>query len=482
MKFVNIACIVIAMFCCHILAQAMTFDFNGTGFAIRNSSGSVANVTSIAPAGFHFDASLTYSAYPAMSGGGIQDGESMGWSAPNTGTGGIGGDIDYYRDVMPCARWKITINGQAFFVDLIDANWGLGDGVHPILLDFRGSSVDVYVETATNTSTQVGNPVNNGGEVLYWEAVRLSEGQNPTYVRDRTGHNNTYFTLSGGDIPLSGYPVETIVLDVNVHVTGSVTVPANYILGIEADPLFTPYTTSLKFDGSNTGVTVRGTLRTNREHQYPSGHGSTVFEPLNANPQRGDWYGITFDTLSVGGLNWTTLLYPTIGIVANCMKYNDDWDHVGVYGSSNAGLTLNNTEANFTYLHLYENLGCGLVVESDRFISYPKPTFRFSHIYNSGMFGALIMGTPIPEFNNSTIDHNGFDGIMFASGNNGIVDSCIIANNGQNSGGNWDGDGIHVFGSSALFTTVRYSNIYNNYYGINAEFAHVRAYDDNTNY
>ena len=383
---------------------------------------------------------------------------------------------------MPCARWKITINGQAFFVDLIDANWGLGDGVHPILLDFRGSSVDVYVETATNTSTQVGNPVNNGGEVLYWEAVRLSEGQNPTYVRDRTGHNNTYFTLSGGDIPLSGYPVETIVLDVNVHVTGSVTVPANYILGIEADPLFTPYTTSLKFDGSNTGVTVRGTLRTNREHQYPSGHGSTVFEPLNANPQRGDWYGITFDTLSVGGLNWTTLLYPTIGIVANCMKYNDDWDHVGVYGSSNAGLTLNNTEANFTYLHLYENLGCGLVVESDRFISYPKPTFRFSHIYNSGMFGALIMGTPIPEFNNSTIDHNGFDGIMFASGNNGIVDSCIIANNGQNSGGNWDGDGIHVFGSSALFTTVRYSNIYNNYYGINAEFAHVRAYDDNTNY
>ena len=89
MKFVNIACIVIAMFCCHILAQAMTFDFNGTGFAIRNSSGSVANVTSIAPAGFHFDASLTYSAYPAMSGGGIQDGESMGWSAPNTGTGGL---------------------------------------------------------------------------------------------------------------------------------------------------------------------------------------------------------------------------------------------------------------------------------------------------------------------------------------------------------------------------------------------------------
>jgi hypothetical protein len=464
--------------------EAQTFYDNAALF--ENRSGGTITITSFTASGFTFNSALEYDAYtPPVQGFPLPDGAAIGFNAPNTSGGTTGGNIALQGGSLPCARQLVSIgNGIATIdMDFIDANWGLATNIsqlHRIKIVYTGQSGAnkflAYIEDPASPETFLPDTARVGTELKYWEAVQTCC---PTcnYTRDRTGHNNTYFTLTGGDVPISGYPNSAITLDVNVKVTDAITVLQGYTLKVEADPLDPPFYTTLSF-AYNTSLTVYGELRTNLTRVMPNGcHGSTHFQPSTQNPQPGDWLGIQFlGGSSVGTLRNTWIWYAVTGLStdqANAIVS----DSLRVILSSYNGIALSETYGVFHTTFCYANQVCGIVIEGAQ--DYRQQQFYDTYVTGSGETGVLVLGSNFPQFYNADVSENGFDGFYFTTGTEGRLEGCNIHDNAQYPMSPPVGDGVHVIDGKPLWVTVRYSCIYNNVAGISAENSYIRAYYSN---
>jgi hypothetical protein len=448
------------------------FDLSGNALAIRNSSGSAITDITLSTAGFTFDNVLEYAAFTPPSSFSLGDSEIVGFDAPNTSGGAIGGDITLIAGPLTCGRLELTFDDgdpRTLIIDMTDANWGLGTSIsqlHCIVIDYVGpDSFKVSVEDQSSPGDFYGYSYpGTSGKMTYWEAVQKKYG---SYTRDRTGHNNTYFTLTGGDVPISGYPDNRITLDVNVKVTGDITVPDNHTFVIEADPLdtFYPlYHTTLSFD-YNTYLTVYGQLHTNWNRLMPNGEsGNTLFQPSTQYPQPGDWLGIQFiERSAVGALKNTWIKFAQNGLNADSADIIVS-DHLTVDSCSYNGITLTETFAYCDSTWCSDNQICGILIQGTI-----GNTQTFNHLFvtRSGETGVLLLGNNTAEFYNADVSWNGFDGFYFTTATAvARVKDCRIHDNAQYPMNPSVGDGVHVFNNISN-VYVQNSCIYNNVAGIN---------------
>jgi hypothetical protein len=460
--------------------HAQVFYDNAALF--ENQSGGAIAISSFTASGFTFNSALEYDAYTSPGGQNVTlgIGDQIGFNAPNTSGGTTGGNIVLQGGSLPCAKQilSITYNGGSGFasidLDFIDANWGLATNIsqlHRIKIVYTGQSGAneflAYVEDPANPEQFLSTPCPAGTELKYWVAVQTCC---PTcnYTRDRTGHNNTYFTLTGGDVPISGYPDDRITLDVNVNVTGAITVPDGHTFIIEADPLdpFYPlYHTTLSFD-NYTYLTVYGQLHTNWNRIMPNNEfGNTLFQPSAQYPQPGDWLGIQFlERSAVGALKNTWIKYAQNGLSADSADIIIS-DHLTVDSCSYNGIVLTETFAWCDSTWCSDNQVCGILIQGTYW-----NTQMFDHLFvtRSGETGVLVLGANTTEFNNSDVSWNGFDGFYFTNYAQSRLKNCRIHHNAQYPMNPIVGDGVHAFNCTGS-VYVQNSCIYNNVAGISAD-------------
>lgn len=465
--------------------HAQTFDPGNSEVVFRNLTG-VSCEVHFDLAGMVFDEDLIYNdTYASVTWADVNSNEAHGYDCPTDVQVNPSGDVTQKIGVIGTGRYKITIVGPStlqFFIDLIDANWGLYQSPHRLLIDMQDvggqTTCRVWVIRPGSNALNYSVTVNQNDVVLkYWMLKRL-DPQYSTYTRNRTGVSGTNFTLRAGNIPFTFQGLTDVTLDVNVNVTTNVTgilfVPANNTLRIEADtdnPI--PLSTTLRFN-SGTQMVVLGSILTN----MTTTDGNTFFVPSTyPNSSPGDWERLYIHSnysQTTVKLNHCYVYYARHGLIIRACNNPETYECVVKY-SLNDGVTLNDA-AGVHQVLTSTNHGANAL----RILG----TWSFPYIHNSIIGstdasaaegnGVVVEQGAHPRIWSSMISNNKNHGIFVLTGSRLRIDSSLIHSNGLASDPPAY-DGVHAF-ENDYWTTIRFSKIYNNDCGVRLNSGNARGY------
>jgi len=466
---------------------AQTYNFSNCEIAIHNHTDH--NLPfAITLDGFIFDETLEYNDdYATVTSGTLSADESWGYDAPFSQDGSASGDIDSYKDVFGCGRYKLYVNdgtnNKYYILNCIDGKFGAGpqSSVYRVLFELYNDHVEVFVQAYGSSNIYQSDDLvafsgtYNTCTDNYYRDMINGTGQWSTYSRELTSSNSETFHIDGGSVPT--YGVNAAILDVNPDITSSISVPTNRTLQIEVDDALTSgRTTTLKFH-SNTGLTVNGSLLTNTRYS----NSATKCTSSAGTPAAGDWSGILVDNNGLYKpivLNFLNVYYSANGIrLYDCVTPATYFCSV-TYTSKNAFTVSGNNNGTHSHLHLNNNSYNNILVTDTSYI----PAFTncsllgFSPTPTTGGNGVVIENGSYAYFDRCTITRHAYHGIIILTGSGAYVTSCDVGDNGVASDPKlWDG--IHVF-EDYYWATVRYSNIYENNCGIRLNDGHAAGYYD----
>jgi hypothetical protein len=406
----------------------------------------------------------------------------------------LGGDVTArFTPLLGAGVYELYFeqNGDDFSIilNLIDANWATGpDGIfRSILIDpvFAGlnSAAYIYVSHADaddNTIYSCGGFINSTAE--YWDLVR-DDPNTTTYARDRAGFSIDP-NYTGPDpqdlsnIPQIPFGVSSATLDVDATIKDDIIIPSGktFIVTTDDDVINSPLLeqTEVMFE-PGTGLTVEsgGTLLA--EHAGPFGV-SDWFCP--SDPSKGGWDGIVGEPNATISMNYALIIAAENGLrleqTAGGLHVVEisDSRHLGLH-IKDCGPFVN--ISNITESGDYTGIdrGTNVLIEG----SSARPKFIWTGVSNaikseqSGVFfgghGVEIVGADSTWFYDCNIFQNDSTGFYIRNTIGPYIEECRVNSNGKNlsGAGGSTGAGIYVREGSQ-WTTLRYSRVYNNIYGI----------------
>jgi len=441
--------------------QQLKMDFRDAALAFM-AKDTCSYTISITKAGFVFDQNLThYTSIPAVNSstasgalglttipGYFVPGDTMSqtYSSSHNFVTSQAGEIG-------CGRYLVTVTSSyagnpsiSFFLDLTDANWPGGYDPILIVLEMAGSSITAFAGVQEHSTPGTYMVENYGyflpGTLKYWEVRRVLNNQS-SVARNRDG-----FILPSNDYPEVG----DATLDVNVEVTGTITVPYNYTFRIDTDPDYynNGWETVLSFH-DNVLFRVYGSL-----HSDPV-WGITTWKNHNVGSY---WEGIDLQATQTVSMAQTEVIGAKIGVRASsCTAGNVSLETCLIDSSQASGMFISQSNPTIAWTSIVDNGRHGI----ENYGNSTNTTFLFGSVSRNGTSGIYADVSSLIDVQHSALVENGLHGIHL-NGTGGMgakarIRGCWIH-------GHSNGNGIFMERTRNGWVELQSSRIYQNDLGL----------------
>jgi hypothetical protein len=383
-----------------------------------------------------------------------------------------------------------------FQLDLTDANWavGLDNSFRSILIEpqLNYGYVLVYISLDSKISTQMVYCGTYDGSVplLYWDLVR-HHGSASQYPRVRTGFSiDPGYGQNTNEIP---YGIASATLDVDVSVRDDIVIPYGKTVIVTTDPdvINSPSVeqTEVMFNGG-TGLTVENGGTLIAENYGPYG---VIDWFCYSSAAKGAWKGIVGESGSTVRMENSLIIAADVGLK---LQEADAGLHVVLIEDSrhrglhiiDCGPFVNISNITGSGDYSGTDRGTNVLIEG----SAARPKFIWTGISDAikstqsgayyGGHGVEIVGSDSTWFYDCVIARNDSCGFYILNTIGPYIEQCRVNDNGKNlsGAGGQAGAGIYVKEGSR-WTTLRYSRVYANPYGIylmgsQRDFARLRGW------